>query len=62
MSNANCQNEKGINELESGQILEVITTDKGSKSDMTAWVQTTGHELLEVKEENGEFSFLIKKG
>jgi len=53
---------KAINELESGQILEVVTTDKGSKSDISAWVKSTGHDLLDVKEENGEFTFFIQKG
>ncbi|MFT4413394.1 sulfurtransferase TusA family protein [Bacillus sp. UMB0728] len=53
---------KAINEIESGQILEVHTTDKGAKSDLTAWAKSTGHELLDYKEENDVLIFLIKKG
>lgn len=53
---------KAINEVESGQVIEVITTDKGSKKDFTAWAETGGHELLDMKEENDVFSFYIKKG
>ncbi|MEL3973157.1 sulfurtransferase TusA family protein [Rossellomorea oryzaecorticis] len=53
---------KAIKEIESGQILEVQTTDKGAKSDLTAWAKTTGHELVESKEENEVFTFWIKKG
>jgi tRNA 2-thiouridine synthesizing protein A len=53
---------KAIKEIESGQILEVQTTDKGSKSDLTGWAKTTGHELVESKEENDVFTFWIKKG
>jgi tRNA 2-thiouridine synthesizing protein A len=53
---------KAIKEIESGQILEVQTTDKGAKSDLTAWAKTTGHELVESKEENDVFTFWIKKG
>lgn len=53
---------KAMNELESGQILEIHTTDKGSKSDLTAWTKSGGHELLDSKEENGVFTFWIRKG
>ena len=53
---------KAINEIESGQVLEVHTTDKGAKSDLTAWVKSTGHELLDYREENDVLIFLIKKG
>ncbi|WP_096186345.1 sulfurtransferase TusA family protein [Evansella halocellulosilytica] len=53
---------KAINEIESGQVLEVHTTDKGAKSDLTAWAKSTGHELLDYREENDVLIFLIKKG
>ncbi|MCA1053908.1 sulfurtransferase TusA family protein [Rossellomorea aquimaris] len=53
---------KAIKEIETGQILEVQTTDKGAKSDLTAWAKSTGHELMESKEENDVFTFWIKKG
>ncbi|WP_077620291.1 sulfurtransferase TusA family protein [Bacillus sinesaloumensis] len=53
---------KAIDGLESGQILEVLATDKGAKSDLTAWTASTGHELIESKEENGILYFYIRKG
>ncbi|WP_010284874.1 sulfurtransferase TusA family protein [Bacillus timonensis] len=53
---------KAIDSLESGQILEVLATDKGAKNDLTAWAASTGHELVESKEENGVLFFYIKKG
>ncbi|MCH1625629.1 sulfurtransferase TusA family protein [Ferdinandcohnia quinoae] len=53
---------KAIEALVSGQILEVLATDKGAKNDLTAWTKSTGHELVEIKEENGVLSFYIKKG
>lgn len=53
---------KAIGELESGQVLEVHTTDKGSKNDLTAWAKSGGHEILKDEEENGVFKFWIKKG
>lgn len=51
-----------INEIDTGQILEVHATDKGSKSDIAAWAKATGHELLKDTEEDGVFKFWIKKG
>lgn len=52
---------KGMDTLSSGQVMEVITTDKGSMNDFKAWVKQTNHELLEAKEEDGMFKFLVKK-
>jgi len=53
---------KAMNDLESGQILEIHTTDKGAKNDLTAWSKTVGHELLSHNEENGVLKFWINKG
>ncbi|MDU0206293.1 sulfurtransferase TusA family protein [Paenibacillus sp. MAH-36] len=53
---------KGIDSLEPGQIMELQTTDKGSMKDFQAWVNQTKHELIESKEENGVFTFIVKKG
>lgn len=53
---------KGIDSLEHGQIMELQTTDKGSMKDFQAWVNQTKHELIESKEDNGVFTFLVKKG
>ncbi|MDR6554644.1 sulfurtransferase TusA family protein [Paenibacillus qinlingensis] len=53
---------KGMDTLESGQIMELLTTDKGSMKDFQAWVGKTKNELLEAKEDQGVFTFLVKKG
>lgn len=53
---------KAMNELESGQVLEIHATDKGSKTDLVAWTKSTGNELLESTEDNGVFKFWVKKG
>ncbi|MBD8069838.1 sulfurtransferase TusA family protein [Bacillus sp. PS06] len=53
---------KAINELESGQILEIHATDKGAKNDLTAWAKSGGHEFIKHEEENDVFKFWIKKG
>jgi tRNA 2-thiouridine synthesizing protein A len=50
-----------IEGLAPGQVLEVISTDEGSKEDIPAWTRSGNHELLEMKEEGGLYIFLIKK-
>ena len=52
---------KTIDELTSGQVLEVHATDQGATSDISAWSKASGHQLLEHREENGIFKFWIKK-
>jgi tRNA 2-thiouridine synthesizing protein A len=52
---------KALDTLESGQIMEVLSTDKGSVNDFQAWVKQTKHELLTHVEENGVFKFYVKK-
>ncbi|MFK9093695.1 sulfurtransferase TusA family protein [Bacillus salipaludis] len=53
---------KAMNGLESGQVLEIHTTDKGAKNDMAAWAKSGGHELVKHEEENEILKFWIKKG
>ncbi len=52
---------KALNEMEKGQVLHVIATDTGTKGDIRAFTTHTGNELLESTEEDGNFSFYIKK-
>lgn len=53
---------KAMNDMESGEVLEIHATDKGAKSDLTAWAKSGGHELVDHTEENDVFKFWIKKG
>jgi TusA-related sulfurtransferase len=53
---------KAMDQLESGQVLEIHATDKGAKSDLTAWAKSGGHELLEQSEDGDVLKFWIKKG
>jgi len=52
---------KAIDGIKSGQVLEVISTDPGSKSDIPALLNRLGHELLDTKEEGNVITFFIKK-
>lgn len=53
---------KALDELQSGDVLEVHATDKGAKNDMSAWTKSAGHELVKTEEENDVLKFWIKKG
>ena len=52
---------KTMDGLNSGEVLKVESTDKGSKSDIAAYASRTGNELLESKEEGGTYIFFLKK-
>ena len=52
---------KAIDSIKSGQVLQVISTDPGSKSDIPALLNRLGHELLATEESGKEISFFIRK-
>ncbi|MFX1286036.1 MAG: sulfurtransferase TusA family protein [Promethearchaeota archaeon] len=53
---------RSLKALEIGQVLEILTTDPGSKADIPAWVRSTGHKLLVSEERDPkEFRFLVKR-
>jgi tRNA 2-thiouridine synthesizing protein A len=52
---------KALQTIAPGKILRIEITDAGSKSDMPALLKRSGDELLEVRENGGVFTFLIKK-
>jgi tRNA 2-thiouridine synthesizing protein A len=52
---------KAIDGLQIGQVLKMIATDPGSTSDMEAWTQKTGHQLVGSEQEAGKFIFYIRK-
>ena len=52
---------KSLATMGDGQVLHVIATDPGAVKDFEAFSKQTGNELLDSKEEDGKFYFLIKK-
>jgi len=50
-----------IKEMQSGQVLEVLSDDDGIVKDMPAWCKMTGHEFLGITSENGEYKAYVKK-
>jgi tRNA 2-thiouridine synthesizing protein A len=52
---------KGLNELKANEILKVIATDTSAVKDFKAFCAQTGHELLELIDQDATFTFYIKK-
>ena len=44
---------KSIDTINSGEVLEVLVTDKGALSDIPAWAKSGGHTIIDQKEEDG---------
>ncbi|HQU48516.1 MAG TPA: sulfurtransferase TusA family protein [Casimicrobiaceae bacterium] len=44
-----------------GEEFEVLSSDKGSASDIPEWVRKVGHELLDSREEAGVWHIALRK-
>jgi tRNA 2-thiouridine synthesizing protein A len=52
---------KALNEMSSGQVLQVVATDPGAWRDFEAFARQTGNDLL-MQEQNGDrFVFALKR-
>ncbi len=52
---------KALKSLQGGNTLEILSTDPGSVADFAAFCRTTGNELVEQNEEDGVYTYLIRK-
>jgi len=52
---------KSLNSMAAGETLVIEATDAGSVADFAAFCRTTGNELLESSQNDGVYSFLIRK-
>ena len=52
---------KALNAMAPAQLLHVLATDPGSKRDFEVFAEQSGHKLLGSEEQNGIFSYLIRK-
>jgi TusA-related sulfurtransferase len=53
---------KEIAGISSGQVMEVLSADEGTKRDIPKWAQKKGHDYMGVVEEDGYFRIYLKKG
>jgi tRNA 2-thiouridine synthesizing protein A len=52
---------QAMKELQSGDLVEALATDRGSVADFAAWAKSTGNELVEQSEEGGVYRFVLRK-
>lgn len=50
-----------LNGMGDGELLRVFATDPGSMRDFTVFAKQSGHALLEALEEEGTFTYLLRK-
>ena len=51
---------KQVGKMKSGDILEILGTDPGTKNDLPAFAKRAGHEYLGERDDEGFTRFLIK--
>jgi len=52
---------KALKDMSTGSTLEILATDPGAVKDFEAFCRTTGNELVESKQDNDVFTFVIKR-
>ncbi len=53
---------KALKDARAGDLLELLATDPGSKSDVPSWASISGNELLESEESGDrEFRYVVRK-
>ena len=55
------QTRQKIDEIQVGEILEVLADDPAAEEDLTRFCKRTGQELVALEKHGSEFRFLIKK-
>ena len=50
-----------IREGEIDDVIEVLSSDEGSKTDIPAWVKKAGHDLIDVVTDDGYARFIVLK-
>ena len=52
---------RAIREGQVGDVLAVLSTDKGSKTDIPKWVAKAGHELVGIETVDGADQIVVRK-
>lgn len=52
---------RALKDAAAGDLLELLATDPGSKSDVPSWAKISGNELLEAGERDGIFRYVVRK-
>ncbi len=52
---------KALKDAQRGDLLELLATDPGSRSDVPSWAELSGNQLVERSEAEGVFRYVIRK-
>lgn len=52
---------KALRNARRGDLLELLATDPGARSDVPSWAKLSGNELVESSESDGLLRFVIRK-
>ncbi len=52
---------KALNDMASGQLIQILATDPASVRDFQAFAKQTGNELVEHGERDGAFYFVMRR-
>jgi tRNA 2-thiouridine synthesizing protein A len=52
---------KSLSQMTSGQVIRIVTTDKGSPKDFEMFCRQTGNELLSSTVHDDEFVFILRR-
>jgi tRNA 2-thiouridine synthesizing protein A len=53
---------RGLKTAQEGEVIAVISSDAGSKTDIPLWVQKSGNELITITDlDDGAAKFIVRK-
>lgn len=52
---------RALRDAAPGDLLELLATDPGSRSDVPSWAELSGNELIEAGEDAGVYRYVIRK-
>jgi len=52
---------KGIGKVKVGEVLEIFSSDSGTRNDIPAWANKVGHEFLGVLESDGYDKLYVRR-
>jgi tRNA 2-thiouridine synthesizing protein A len=52
---------KALSTVQSGELLELLATDPGSWSDVPSWAEISGNELVDAREGEGVYRYVVRK-
>jgi tRNA 2-thiouridine synthesizing protein A len=52
---------KALKDASSGDLFELLATDRGSVTDVPSWAEISGNQLVESGQEDGVYRYVVRK-